>query len=351
MKLVHLITGFLAAIFLLTACVKIEDPDGDSQGTLMSDITGNCTPVTIKGIFKADSVLTSDNYVDVEVNVTFGGNFNIKSDTVNGFSFSKKGTVSAGINTIRLYASGKPAAIGTYTFTIVYGTSSCSFLITVFGPGGIYGTSLYTLGGAPGNCSVSAINGNYIVGQASTALNKVETTVNVNSVGTYNITGPAVNGVTFTGSGSFSNPGVQNIFLYASGIPTAEGTFNYPITNGTTNCNFSITYTTVITNATYALSGSPGNCTAAVTNGIYKAGTVLTAANTAVINVNVTSPGNYNITTAPVNGISFSASGTFNITGPQQVTLNGIGTPTAAGVFNYSVTGAGNSCGITVTTL
>lgn len=351
MKLLNLVTGFLAAIALLSACEKIDDPGGDSLGTLMSELTGNCTPITVNGIFKADSVLTSDNYVDVQVNVTFGGSFNIKSDTVNGYSFSKKGTVGAGTNTIRLYASGKPAAIGTNTFTIIYGTSSCSFLITVFGPGGIYGTSLYTLGGAPGNCSVSAISGNYIVGQAATALNKVETTVNVNNVGTYNITGPAVNGVTFTGSGTFSNPGVQNIFLYASGIPSVPGTFNYPITNGATNCNFSITYTTVVINATFALSGSPGNCTAAVINGNYTAGTVLTAANTAVINVNVTSPGNYSITTASVNGISFSASGTFNITGPQQVTLKGSGIPAAAGVFNYPVTGAGNTCGITITTL
>jgi hypothetical protein len=129
------------------------------------------------------------------------------------------------------------------------------------------------------------------------------------------------------------------------------GTFNYPVTNGATNCNFSITYTAVVINAAFALSGSPGNCTAAVINGTYTAGTALTASNKAVINVNVTSPGNYSITTAVVNGISFSASGTFNITGQQQVTLNGSGTPTAAGVFNYPVTGGGNTCGITVTTL
>ena len=184
-----------------------------------------------------------------------------------------------------------------------------------------------------------------------TAANKVEMTVNVNGTGTYNIAVAAINGVTFSSSGVFANPGIQNIFLSASGTPNTAGTFNYPVTNGATNCNFSITCNTVITSATYALSGAPGNCTAATVNGTYTAGAALTASNTAVIYVNVTSPGIYNIATTTVNGISFSASGTFNITGPQQVTLIGSGTPTAAGPFNYPVSGGGNTCAISVTTL
>lgn len=345
------LTGFLAAIVLLAACTKNDDPEGDSQGTLTTSITGNCTPLTINGTFKVDSVLTSDNYVDIQVNVAFGGKFDIKSDTVNGYSFSKKGTISSGLKTIRLYASGKPVAIGNNTFTISYGVSSCRFSIPVFGSGGVFGSALYTLGGAPANCSVLALTGNYIVGQAMTALNKVETSVNVSAVGTYNISGTALNGVTFSGNGTFSNPGIQSIFLYATGTPVAAGTFTYPVTNGATSCSFPVTFTSVVVNATYSLSGSPGNCTAATVNGTYTAGTVLTASNTVLINVNVTSPGNYSIATTTVNGINFSASGTFNLTGPQQVSLKGSGTPTAAGVFNYPVTGGGNTCGISVTTL
>ncbi len=351
MKLRYLVTAVFAITIFLTSCVKNDDPSGTSTGTLQSAITGNCNPVVVNGVFMVDSVLTSNNYVDVQVNVTVGGSFEIKSDSINGYIFKKTGTVSMGLNTIRLYASGKPVATGTNTFTVVYGGTACSFSVTVFAAGGGFGTALYTLGGSPGNCSVSNITGNYIVGLAMTAGNKVETTVNVSGIGTYNIAGVAVNGVTFSASGVFTNPGIQNIFLSASGTPTAAGIFTYPVTNGATNCNFSITYNTVITNATYALSGSPGNCTAAQVNGTYTAGTALTASNTAVINVNVTSPGIYTISTTTVNGISFSASGTFNITGPQQVTLIGTGTPTAAGSFNYPVSGGGNSCGISITVL
>jgi hypothetical protein len=347
MKLRYFLTAVFATSIFLTACVKNTDPSGVSTGTLI----GNCTTVTVNGLFKVDSVLTSNNYVDVQVNVTVGGSFEIKSDSINGYSFKKTGTVSTGLNTIRLYASGKPIATGTNTFTIIYGGTACNFSITVYGAGGGFGTALYTLGGSPGNCAVSSITGNYIVGQAMTAANKVEMTVNVNGLGTYNITTTPINGVTFSNSGVFLNPGIQNIFLSASGTPNASGAFNYPVTNGSTNCNFSIIYNTVITTATYALSGSPGNCTAATINGTYTAGIALTASNTAVINVNVTSPGIYNISTTTVNGISFSASGTFNLTGPQLVTLNGAGTPTLAGPFNYPVTGSGNTCGISVTVL
>jgi hypothetical protein len=350
MKLCYLAVAFFAAGILLNGCVKNDDPTGTSTGTLQSAVTGDCSPVVVNGVYMVDSILTSNNYVDVQVNVTVGGSFEIKSDSINGYTFKKSGTVSAGLNTIRLYASGKPIATGTNTFTVVYGGTACNFTVTVFAAGGGFGTALYTLGGSPGNCSVSSITGNYIVGVPMTAANKVQTTVNVNTPGTYNITGTAINGVTFSSSGVFTNPGIQNIFLSASGTPTGPGIFTYPVYNGATNCNFSITYNTVITNATYALSGSPGNCTSAAVNGTYSAGLIVNASNNVVINVNVTSTGNYSISTPVVNGISFSATGTFNITGPQQVILTASGTPIASGPFTYPLTGGGNTCSFSVNT-
>ncbi len=348
MKWNNLLKTVCAGIIFLSACQKALDgnPDGISVGSLKSAATGDCMPVTVNGIFKVDSVLNNDNYVDVHVNITVAGSFSVKTDTVNGYSFKKTGTVGTGLNTIRLYASGKPIATGVNRFTISYGLTTCSFTITVFGSG--TGTALYTLGGSPGNCSVSSVNGTYVVGQVMTAANKVEMTVNVTAIGTYIITGTAINGVSFGVSGVFTNPGVQNIFLAATGTPTAAGLFNYPVTNSITSCNFSITYITGITNATYTLSGSPGNCTGAMVNGTYTAGTALTAANVAVINVNVLSPGNYSIATTTVNGISFSATGIFNTMGVQPVTLNGTGTPAASGTFNIPVTGNANTCGISV---
>jgi hypothetical protein len=351
MRSERIIIAAVIALLCMSSCKKVDDPTGASSGILKDTTTGACLPVVVNCIYMADTVLTSNNYVDVQANVSVGGTFEIKTDTVNGFSFRKSGTFSAGLNMIRLYASGKPVATGVNTFHITYGTSTCSFNVTVYGTGPGSGTALYTLGGSPGNCSISSITGNYVVGQAMTAANKIEMAVNVTSVGTYIITGAVINGVSFNASGVFANPGLQNIFLSASGTPVAPGAFTYPVTNITTNCNFPITYTTTVTNATFALSGAPNNCTGASVLGTYTAGVALTASNVAVINVNVTSPGNYNITTPTVNGISFSASGVFNINGPQQVTLIGTGTPVIAGPFNFPVSGGGNSCGISVTVL
>lgn len=348
MKGSNILLAVFSLLIFLPACKKLSDtnPDGESVGTLKDSTNGNCLPVIVQGIFKVDSVLTNDNYVDIEVSVVIGGNFDISSDSINGFSFSKKGTVGEGVNKIRLYASGKPLAAGVNTFTIAYGLSSCTFEINVFDQG--LGTSLYTLGGSPGNCSVAALNGNYIVGQAMTASNTVEMTVNVNGIGTYFINGAAINGVSFSGNGTFTNPGIQNITLTASGTPSANGTFNYPVTNLTTTCSFPVTYTTTVTNASFGLSGSPGNCIGATPMGTYTAGTPLSASNKIEINVNVTSPGNYSISTTTVNGVSFSATGTFNLTGQNQVNLIGTGTPIAAGSFNIPVTGGGNTCNFTL---
>jgi len=232
-----------AALFIFSACQKSLEfnKDGISVGSLKSASTGSCLPVTVNGIFKVDSILTNNNYVDVQVNVTMAGTFEIKSDTVNGYSFRKTGSVGTGLNTIRLYATGKPLVTGVNNFTISYGTSSCSFSITVYNA--TLGAALFTLGGSPGNCSVSSINGNYVVGQVMTAANNVQMTVNVTAVGTYSITGTTVNGVTFGASGVFINPGVQSVFLTATGAPILPGVFIYPVTNAATSCSFSVTCT------------------------------------------------------------------------------------------------------------
>ncbi len=254
-----LIVVFVALFFLLS-CQKVLqfNTDGVSVGSLKSAASGSCMPVTVNGIYQADSVLTTGHYVDVQVNVTIAGTFDIKSDTVNGYSFHKAGTVGTGLNTIRLYGSGKPLAIGNNNFTIKYGLTTCSFSITVFNA--TAGGALFTLGGSPGNCSVSSINGIYAVGQAMTAANTVQMTVNVTTVGTYSITGTAVNGISFNASGVFINPGVQLIYLMAAGTPIAAGTFNYPVTNIATSCSFSLTVTgAATTNMDYIPESSYSN--------------------------------------------------------------------------------------------
>ena len=127
MNLSKFLLSSTIVLMVFSACQKelSYDNGGISVGTLKSAVTGDCLPSTIYGVYTKDSVLNSNNYVDVQVDVSIAGTFAIKSDTVNGYSFYKTGNVGNGLNTIRLYASGKPLAGGMNTFTITYGTSMC----------------------------------------------------------------------------------------------------------------------------------------------------------------------------------------------------------------------------------
>jgi hypothetical protein len=102
--------------------------------------------------------------------------------------------------------------------------------------------------------------------------------------------------------------------------------------------------------AEFTLGGSPASCTGFVTAGVYTAGTGLIANNTVTFDVTVTTIGSYAISTAAVNGVTFSKTGDFTTTGAQTITLDGTGTPTAAGDFVYTVTnGSTNNCSYTIT--
>jgi hypothetical protein len=84
------------------------------------------------------------------------------------------------------------------------------------------------------------------VGTALTASNTVTLNVNVTAIGTWSVsTAPAVNGIVFTGSGTFTATGAQTITLTGSGTPSAAGSFNFPVTVGGSTCNFSVTVTAV----------------------------------------------------------------------------------------------------------
>jgi hypothetical protein len=102
----------------------------------------------------------------------------------------------------------------------------------------------------------------------------------------------------------------------------------------------------VVGPATYTI-----DCTGATVNGTYKQGTPLNAGNTITLPVTVTAIGGYSIT-GTINGMTFSASGTFTSTTPsvQNVTLvAGTTSPTAAGTFNLPLTGGTAGCSVPIT--
>jgi hypothetical protein len=122
--------------------------------------------------------------------------------------------------------------------------------------------------------------------------------------------------------------------------------FTYPITGAGTTCSFPVTYLPAPPPAAFTLSGDPGVCTPAAVNGTYTAGTALNASNNVVVEVNVTTIGSYTLSTNTVNGMQFTVSGVFTVTGLQNVTLlpTAGSNPATAGTSTLTPQAGSSSC-------
>ncbi len=92
---------------------------------------GSCTPFTLAGVYQQGVLLNASNTVQIQINVTTVGAYNITTNTNNGVTFSASGTFSAtGLQTVTLTGSGTPASQGAQSFTVTFGGSSCTFNLT-----------------------------------------------------------------------------------------------------------------------------------------------------------------------------------------------------------------------------
>ncbi|WP_312300445.1 hypothetical protein [Chryseobacterium sp.] len=210
---------------------------------------------------------------------------------------------------------------------------------------GQLGKGLFTI-----DCSATQAMGSYVKGKELTSSNYLSVKVNVTKVGNYIISGTTSNGYNFYGTGVFLNTGIQTIQVPGQGIPQNIQTDNITLeANGAeVTCTPTISVDVLSPAGTYTMS-----CGSATANGVYKVGTALTASNTITLPVNVTALGSYTINTNTVDGISFSASGTFTATGNQNVTLQGAGTPSSTAVKTMTITsdskgGVSTTCTVNV---
>ncbi len=348
MKFFKFLSLFVVTGFFLLSCQKeLSYEDGATRGSLVKDAFGDCAAVQPSGIYKQDSALGANNFVDVQINATTTGTYDIKTDTVNGYSFRAVGVVTIpGLNSVRLIGSGKPLLAGTDVFRVRFDTSVCEINIDVALPGSGGGTTaVFTLGSTAGSCTGGGLSGTYTSGIAMTAANTANIGVTVQTAGSYTISTTTANGVTFSGTGNVAL-GTTSITLIASGTPAASATpvtSSYNITSGTSTCGFTITYAATPPPATFTV-----NCTGAVASGTYTQGVAMTASNTYTIAATSTGAGSYSITTASVNGVTFTATGTFAGATTQPIMLIASGTPAASGAFNYTTAGGTGSCPFTV---
>jgi len=236
-----------------------------SVGSLSVDASGNCLGAVVSGTYFKDTAIKASNYVDVSVKVDTIGSYTVSSDTVNGYYFKATGSFSAtGAQSVRLIGGGKPLAAGTNIFTVTYNGTVCEFTVTVTAatpPAG--GSSVFTI-----SCTGATPVGTYVAGTPLTAANTITLNVSVTNPGSWSVTtAPAVNGIIFSGTGTFSVTGTQTIVLTGGGTPTAAGTNTYTVTGGTGTCTFQCTVTaaaipdyfprTANSNWSYQFDGDP----------------------------------------------------------------------------------------------
>lgn len=209
-----------------------------------------------------------------------------------------------------------------------------------------------TLKSSSGDCLPSASNGIFKTGTALTAAsNYIEIQVLVTKTGNYVITTDTVNGFSFKGEGSFTVVGLSTVRLIGSGKPLNAGTNTFHFTYDSDICSIDIPVIDSNTpSAVFTLGADASkSCTGAVPGGIYQAGAPLGISNTLTITVNVTTPGAYTLGVTPVDGINFTKTGVFTSTGAQQITLIASGTPSNAGSFSFTISGAANNCSFSIT--
>nr|WP_294783351.1 hypothetical protein [uncultured Flavobacterium sp.] len=311
--------------------------------------TTQCGQIAHFGTYKQGQMLTAANYLQVPVTVTQPGVYTVSATTTNGYYFGSNGTFpTAGTYVLNLPGTGTPNngyEVGDpgdpVNITLNGKASTC--IPNIF----VENANVdFTI-----NCGIINPLGSYNIGIPLTQSNKLTVSVSPTVLGFWNIHTNIVNGYSFSGTGTFTDltPN-QTVELLGTGTPIASGINNFNIvSNATTPATASCTNVPV----TVAPVAYTMNCATAIPNGVYMQDTPLNATNTITLPVNVTATGQTTITTSTANGITFS-SGLINLStlGSQNVTLNGSGTPTAAGTVALTATGtpgAVSTCSINLT--
>ena len=347
----------LAALFFIITCKKEFSYEGGSQAEYtFVGAPDTCMDARISGEYNIGVPADSLNNVLVYIVVTSSGSAQITTEEEDGISFStgKLALTEDSLNHgIIFLCHGTPTAAGTFIFDIS-GTPGCSFTITVTPPA----PAGYTLSGAPNDCGNPVEQGTYSEGVAMTNSNVVTINVEVAAKGPYTMTTDKVNGISFSGSGTFSSTGAQQVILQATGTPDIAELTHLILSADDSKCSFYVSVANAEPVATYVLQSAAANgieyCSPGSVQGNYTSGTNLKAGNTLTVNAYVTVVGNYTISTTELNGMTFSASGTFTDIGAQDVVLQGNGTPEVAGNYTFypQIVGpapiGGSICGLDV---
>lgn len=207
-----------------------------------SVFTIDCANTKANGTYVEGKTLNTSHYLTVTVNVTKKGNYTITGTTSNGYNFYGTGVfLSTGVQTVQVQGQGTPSVVQSDTVQLfANGVSvSCTPAVTVnvLSAAGTYSIS----------CGSATVNGVYIKGMALGAGNTITLPVTVTALGSYSITTNTVDGISFSGSGTFTSTGNQNVTLSGTGTPTSTADKVMTITSnsadGASTCNVTVVMT------------------------------------------------------------------------------------------------------------
>lgn len=199
-----------------------------------------CTGVVLNPGTYISGQPATGNTATINVNVTQAGTYAVVTNTSNAVIYSAHGTfTTTGPATITLNAAGTPANSSTpvtSSYLLQGATANCSFDVT-------YAASLPPATITP-TCAGAAPNGTYQAGTVMTSANTITIPVTVGVGGAYTATAASQNGVSFSGAGTVTTATTSITLTASATVPTAAGTFTYPIVlNGTPVCSVPVTFT------------------------------------------------------------------------------------------------------------
>jgi trimeric autotransporter adhesin len=291
----------------------------------------DCNNSVVQGTYRQGEALNSSNTITLTINFSTTGTYNI-STTSNGMTFAGTGTVSTtGAQSIVLTGSGTPLAAGANAIPVSFNSSSCVVVVNVE-------DRVARLSSCP---TAGTQSGSLVAGTAASGVT-VPLTVTYTGGGLFTLNTSATNGISIASptSGTLAaSPAALSLTI--SGTPLLPGTttLSYSL-NSQTGCSIAVPVTTGTGRA------SAVACTGTL-SGTYAVGTALVASNTKVVTLTVSTAGTFYLRTPTVNGIYFQAGPVSLAAGSQNVTLLGVGTPTAAGTSTYTVTASSSATAFT----
>ncbi|WP_010254933.1 hypothetical protein [Myroides injenensis] len=256
-----------------------------------------CSTISFSGqLIQGQPLDESRDFLSITLDVTTIGDYNIDVVTDNGYYFSTSGTfMSTGPVTIKLKGFGVPAVgySDQITSSVVNTTIGDKIILVVNGKReNICNTTMLNVIKAPISftldCTSYKISDQpYLIGQ-TVDQNKhyVDIDVNVTNKGIYRIQSNQVNGISFKGTGTLKNTGVNTVRLYAEGKPIAEGNYPFTVTTNSDGGGNECSFTINVKGVDYEVDLSKSKYL-----GTYTQNTKLTSANKLEVEVLVKSPG------------------------------------------------------------